>query len=144
MIKKLKATVALAMSLLVFSCGPSPVMAEDKVTNHFERAEVTRVVDGDTVDMRIELGFGLNMHDRFRLYGIDTPEKGKAGNTEATANLKRLIEGKTVSFDYYKKDKYGRHLATIYVLVDGKLYDVNFLMVQHGHAKPYFGGKKEE
>jgi hypothetical protein len=48
-------------------------------------AEIVRWVDGDTVDLRVSLGFGITRADRFRLYGIDTPERGQPGHGEATA-----------------------------------------------------------
>jgi micrococcal nuclease len=142
----LKAILALTASLLVFSCsGPNPVYANE--IRKFDQIKVERVVDGDTVDLTVDLGFGVKITDRFRLSGIDTPEQGRPGAKEATAALRGLLEGerRRVFLDYEKKDKYGRNLAVIYVFMfdDEKIVNVNKYLIESGHAKPYFGGRKE-
>jgi micrococcal nuclease len=99
-------------------------------------AEVLRVIDGDTVDALVDLGFHIRITKRLRLKGIDAPEKHKptkdAGDA-ATDYLKGLIEGQAVAIktELDSSDKYGRLLATIY-LDDGT--NVNDLLVQEGHA----------
>lgn len=77
---------------------------------------VAHVVDGDTVDLNADLGFRVWRKDRFRLYGIDTPERGQVGWAEATANLRLLLPlGDLVTINTYmdKTDKYGRWLAEV-------------------------------
>lgn len=118
------------------------VFAQALEPRAFNRVKVDRVVDGDTAIMTVDLGFDINYKHSFRLYGIDTPEKGQPGFREATEALKSMIEGKTVSIDYFTEDKYGRPLATIYINIDGNLIDVNEYMIKKGLAKPYFGGPK--
>jgi endonuclease YncB( thermonuclease family) len=140
--KMLKATLAIVLSAVIASCAmaPVPAFADNR---KFEQATVTRVIDGDTAEITVDLGFEVRLVDHFRFYGIDTPEKKQAGHDEATKALKDLIEGKQVTIDYISKDKYGRRLATIYVVKDGKTISANDYMVQKGYAKSYLGGKKE-
>lgn len=97
------------------------------------RAKVLNVVDGDTVDLEVDVGFDWHFNGRFRLFGINAPERYAIGGREATAHLLSLIPiGSPVLLDSMKdkRDKYGRYLATI--LADG--IDVNMKMVQDGHA----------
>jgi len=112
-------------------------------------AKLLKVVDGDTVDLRIDLGFKVFTEQRFRLAGINAPElhskdpaereRGKA----ATEHLKTLIMGEgqlVVTTTLDKQEKYGRFLARI---TNGSGEDVNGEMVKAGHAKLYDGGKRE-
>lgn len=105
------------------------------------RAQVQRWVDGDTVDLRVDLGFKMWAETRFRLYGIDTPERGQTGWAEATAEAKRLApEGSFVIAETYKDgDKYGRWLALIEI-EDGAV--VNQKLIDGGFAVEYYGGTK--
>lgn len=99
-------------------------------------AIVEKIVDGDTLDLSVNLGFRIYNRDRFRLLGIDTPERGQAGWAKATAALKNLIPvGAEVIINTAKpyRDKYGRWLATIYL--DGQ--DINAKMIADGFAKEY-------
>lgn len=119
------------------------------------RATCDRVIDGDTVDLRIDLGFNVYTKDRFRLLGINTPElhsKDVAERTKAE-EAKRALELKigdgqprehpapvlTVKTFKSAGDKYGRWLAVIFV---GDL-DINAQMIKEGYAVSYDGGKKE-
>ena len=104
-------------------------------------ARVLRWVDGDTVDLRVDVGFFLRLEDRFRLYGIDTPERGQPGYKEATAMADTLAPADTVVLiRTYKpyRDKYGRWLAEVFV---GDT-SVNEQLLIQGMAKAYDGGKK--
>lgn len=101
---------------------------------------VTNVVDGDTFDITLDLGLRIVSHQRVRLYGIDTPERGQLGYVEAIVALRELILGKTVLARTVKPaDKYGRWLASI-TLPDG--VDVAATMIAEGFGIPYFGGTK--
>lgn len=97
-------------------------------------AVVIRVVDGDTVDLSVDLGLRVRTTDRFRLYGINAPERWETGvGTAATNHLRELLStGDTIIVDTHRdaKDKYGRWLATIYV---GET-NINEQMVLDGHA----------
>jgi len=100
------------------------------------RAWVIRVIDGDTAEVRVDLGFKVGITATLRLHGIDAPElKGetlKAGKA-ARARLREVVEGKEVVIDSRELDKYGRTVAV--VLLDG--VNVNELLVSEGHAAPY-------
>jgi micrococcal nuclease len=104
-------------------------------------ARVVRWIDGDTVDLRVDLGFKLYAETRFRLYGIDTPERGQVNHDQATALCNFLApSGADVYIHTYKDpDKYGRWLAEI-VTADGA--SVNTALVTAALAAPYFGGTK--
>ena len=118
------------------------------------RCEVTRVVDGDTVDVNIDLGFNVILADeRVRVMGIDTPESRtrdkveKAFGLAAKKRLKELL-GKTSILKTQisrngedMKGKFGRILGD-FVLDDGRL--ATEVMIAEGQCVPYFGGSKED
>jgi micrococcal nuclease len=108
---------------------------------------VTRVVDGDTIDCLVDLGFHTFIKERFRLFGIDTPEKNskipevRDIAIRATEFTKAKLEGKTVLIETVNKDKYGRWLGIIYI--DGVDQTINEQLVINGLAKAYYGDNKE-
>ena len=112
--------------------------------------KVTKVVDGDTIDVEIDLGFDISFSSRVRLAGIDTPESRtadkmeKALGLEAKAYLKHEIDAaKTVVIKTEKMDsseKYGRILG--WVFLDGATISLNEKMIQDGHAWGYMGDTK--
>ena len=117
------------------------------------RCKLRRVVDGDTVDVDIDLGFGIwQMKERVRIMGIDTPESRTRDKIEkkfglaAKAKLKSLLGPNPVLQTTISKKgedmkgKFGRVLGDF--LVDGKL--VTEIMCKTGHAVPYFGGAKAD
>ena len=111
---------------------------------------VTKVVDGDTIDVDIDLGFDISFSSRVRLAGIDTPESRtadkaeKALGLEAKAYLKHSIDqAKTVVIKTEKIDsseKYGRILG--WVFLDGSETSINQKMIEVGHAWGYLGETK--
>lgn len=105
------------------------------------RAHLVRVVDGDTVDLEVDLGFHLVTRTRFRLLGIDAPEvKGatKAAGDAATAWLREALDGRELAVESVKTGKFGRWLATLYARQDdGAWRDINAAMLAAGHARPY-------
>jgi len=118
------------------------------------RAKVVKVVDGDTVDVDIDLGFGVWLKDeRVRIMGIDTPESRTSDKTEkvfglaAKARLKELLGKQTILKTQVDKSgedmkgKFGRILGD-FIGTDGRL--VTEVMIEEGHCVPYFGGSKEE
>jgi len=123
------------------------------------RVNVIKIVDGDTVDVDIDLGFGVWLKDeRVRIMGIDTPESRTRDKIEkkfglaAKARLKQLIGKQTILKTQINKDgedmkgKFGR------ILGDFEAYDakrdrhtmVTEILIDEGHAVAYFGGSKEE
>ena len=108
------------------------------------------VIDGDTLDVLADLGFGVKIECRLRLVGINTPEsrtrnlEEKTLGLAATAFLKEVIaESDSIEFLSHGTGKYGRVLATLYSVKGGKKTDINKLMVREGHAREYHGGKRE-
>lgn len=106
------------------------------------KALVTNVVDGDTVDLSIDLGFNIWHNIRVRLIGIDTPEKWHPYGKVVTKFLKQHIEGKKVKINVTKKDKYGRYLVSIFTL-ENMTMSVNNLLTSLGMAKSYHGGSRD-
>ena len=113
-----------------------------------------KCVDGDTVDVDIDLGFGVWLKDeRVRIMGIDTPESRtsdkveKVFGTAAKNRLKELLEngGKLITTENKDgedmKGKFGRILGD-FRTPDGEL--VTDIMIAEGHCVAYFGGSKEE
>ena len=98
---------------------------------HIYNAKVTRVVDGDTVDADIDLGFKVISKQRIRLYGINTPEtrtrdlEEKKRGKAATARLKELLKANKSKciVESHEFGKFGRVLGTLWVL-DEKLVDI--------------------
>ena len=113
-------------------------------------SSVDRVVDGDTVDVIIDLGFDLTKKERVRLAGIDTPEsrtrdlEEKAMGLEAKDHLTGMLESSDKLIVKTEKDgKYGRMLGWFYKNEDAK-YSINETMIEQGYAWKYDGGKKEK
>ncbi len=116
-----------------------------KVEAFIYNAELERVVDGDTIDITIDLGFNVKLHkQRCRLAGIDTPESRtkdlaeKVLGKKASARLKELC-GKKLKIKSLGKGKYGRILAIPYT-EDGQ--DICKILIEEGHAVEYHGGTK--
>lgn len=125
------------------------------------RCKVLRVVDGDTVDVDIDLGFGIILKDeRVRIMGIDTPESRTRDKVEkqfglaAKKRLKQMLDNKSgpILKTQINKDgedmrgKFGRVLGdfTVYHAPTDSWRMVTEIMVEEGHAVAYFGGSKEE
>ena len=112
--------------------------------------EVKKVVDGDTIDANIDLGFDISFSSRVRLAGIDTPESRttdkleKQLGLESKAYLKNAIDSaKTVVIKTEKMDsseKYGRILG--WVFLDGSEVSINQKMINEGYAWGYMGDTK--
>ena len=119
------------------------------------RCKILRVVDGDTVDVDIDLGFGVWLRkERVRMMGIDTPESRTRDKEEKKFGLaaKDFVKSKMpvgsmqvlkTEIDKSgddKKGKFGRILGD-FLIDEDRLTDI---MVSEGHAVAYFGGSKEE
>ena len=101
--------------------------------------KVDRVVDGDTVDVFIDLGFSVWHKERIRMDGIDTAEKNTVFGKATKEFLIKTLEGKLVRLEVSKPDKYGRYLGKIYL---DSTESVNDQMIKFGIAKPYGGDSK--
>lgn len=123
------------------------------------RATINRVIDGDTVDIDIDLGFGITMKDeRVRIMGIDTPESRTRDKVEdlfgeaAKARVKELLKGEAILKTEVNKDgedmkgKFGRILGdfSVYHAPTDAWRMATEILIEEGHAVAYFGGSKEE
>ena len=123
-------------------------------------AEVVRIIDGDTIRLKVtknfvfEVDFGFYIKEtvttakstesNFRLYGIDTPEirgvsvEEKAKGAAATEELRRLVSLGPIKVRTYKPDKYGRWLATLFVFPpEQDPININESLVEGGYAVEY-------
>ena len=123
---------------------------------NFRVTKINRVVDGDTIDVTIDLGFDLYKKERVRVAGVDTPEKRTRDKEEkelgldATAWLKEKLDGALCGDDELVirtelvggVGKYGRLLGWLYI-GDDEL-SLNELMIEEGYAWAYDGGTKKK
>ena len=111
--------------------------------------KVTRVVDGDTVDVDIDLGFGMvYKKQRVRMMGIDTPESRTRDLEEkfygklSKAHLESILAEGEVQLQSHGKGKFGRILGELFV--GDSSYSVNQQMIDENHAVPYLGQNKAD
>lgn len=119
------------------------------------RCKILKIVDGDTVDVDIDLGFGVWLKkERVRMMGIDTPESRTRDKVEKLfglsakqyvkdnmpTNSMQILKTEIDRSGGDKKGKFGRILGD-FILDDKRLTD---MMIEDGHAVAYFGGSKEE
>lgn len=115
------------------------------------RCKILRIVDGDTVDVDIDLGFGMWMHkERVRLIGIDTPESRTRDLTEKAFGLaaKQFVKDilpigsqQIIRTQKDKTGKFGRILGD-FLLEDNVLLSQH--MIESNHAVSYYGGDKDK
>lgn len=105
------------------------------------KAKLLYVVDGDTVDMDVDMGFNVHINQRLRLMGINTAELNSIDPLQRELALKAkqfVLDSISIGSSYvintYKDDKYGRLLADIYMLPGVSL---NAQLIFHGLAVPY-------
>tara|TARA_R110000796_G_scaffold123761_2_gene238159 strand:- start:13214 stop:13573 length:360 start_codon:yes stop_codon:yes gene_type:complete len=114
-------------------------------------AKLDRIIDGDTVDAMVDLGFGIWKKLRIRFYGINTPETRTRDLEEKKRGLaakerlhdiliKESKEPGVFKLKSYGVGKYGRCLGELFV--DGLEDSVNRTLINEGHGVEYFGGKR--
>ena len=115
---------------------------------------VLKVVDGDTIDAEIDLGFDIKVKKRVRFLGINAPEsrtrdlEEKAKGLAAKGRVKQLLEGcDNIQLKSHGIGKFGRCLGEIMLdKVDGSekltIVSLNELLINEGHATEYHGGKR--
>ena len=121
-----------------------------KMDKHIYSAKLVRVVDGDTADAMIDLGFNVWVKNRIRFMGVDAwesrtrnleeKEKGLAAKAYVKDLLENSDDGK-FSIISHGKSKQGRVLGELFV--KGHETSVNELLKENGHASEYYGGKKK-
>ncbi len=124
---------------------------------HIERPE--DIIDGDTMDINIDVGFGITIRERIRLYGINTPEmktlegkkvrsliekllwRGRASKQYFIHTMKKNLKnqnGLMAFSDDVKKGKYGRYLGDVYVKEsDGDIWHLNETILANGLAREF-------
>jgi micrococcal nuclease len=121
------------------------------MTMYQYKVSVVKVVDGDTLDVNIDLGFGMTYKkQRVRMMGIDTPESRTRDKVEklfgkaSKKHLKKLLESaESISLISHDKGKFGRILGEIYIHNDDAELNVNQKMIDDCHAVPYTGENKD-
>ena len=121
------------------------------------RCKVLKVIDGDTADVDIDLGFGVILsNERVRVMGIDTPESRTSDKVEdlfgeaAKARVKELLSGEVILRTQVAKNgedmkgKFGRVLGDFVIDQNGTERMLTDILIEEGHAVAYFGGSKEE
>jgi micrococcal nuclease len=132
--------VAVAALLAMAGTGDAADMVAGPV-----RAEVVRIVDGDTIEARAQLWIGLSLVSSIRIRGIDTPEmRGGCPEEKAMAaagrDLLAELAGEAILLTNIENDKYGGRVVADVASEDGA--DLGSEMVARGFARPYNGGAR--
>ena len=118
------------------------------------KIKLDRVIDGDTIDANIDLGFDVSVKKRIRFMGINTPEsrtrdlEEKAKGLAAKDRVCQLLTGcNKIQLTSHGVGKFGRCLGELYLdMIDGEekavLENLNQLLIKEGHAVEYHGGKR--
>ena len=113
------------------------------------KAKLDRVVDGDTIDAYIDLGFDIQIKKRIRLAGINAPEsrtrdlEEKKLGLAAKARLVELLDEGSLVVESNEVGKYGRVLGTLHIYPNDNLpFNINEKLMSEGHAVKYYGGKR--
>ena len=113
------------------------------------KIDVDRVVDGDTIDANIDLGFEVSVKKRIRFMGINAPESRtrdadeKVKGLAAKKRVEELLEdAETITVKSHGVGKFGRCLGELTITQAGKETNLNELLISEGHAVEYFGGKR--
>lgn len=124
-----------------------------KIDKYNYNVQVSRVVDGDTVDVMIDLGFNTHIKRRVRMYGINTPEtrtrdlEEKKRGLAAKARLEELLNNNEIVMRSWGKGKFGRVLGELFIEEPSELgptyKDINNILIEEGHAKHYMGEKRK-
>ena len=139
----------MALYLLIVERRYKMARLGDETDFSYRVNKVTKVVDGDTIDVVIDLGFDIMYKSRVRLFGIDTPESRTRDKVEKKYGLlskkflqENLKKGKLVIKTHKDSEtgKFGRILGEIFV--NG--ININMLMCSKGHAVEYYGQSKDD
>lgn len=110
---------------------------------------VDRVVDGDTIDANIDLGFDVSVKKRIRFMGVNAPEsrtrdaEEKVKGLAAKERVKSLLEdAETITVKSHGVGKFGRCLGELILTQGEEEINLNELLISEGHAVEYFGGKR--
>jgi len=128
---------------------------ENNMDKYIYRAKLDRVVDGDTVDAMIDIGFDIWIKRRIRFMGLDAWEsrtrdlEEKKKGLAAKARVIELLENISEKSGYFRLKshgvgKYGRVLGELFIMdANGVQMNVSQTLIEEGHAYVYDGGKKK-
>lgn len=105
---------------------------------YYYTGRVYNVVDGDTIDVEIDLGFKVSIRQRLRLNGLNTPEKGNPGFKEAKDWLTNKILNQIIMIKTSKISKFGYYLAEVWLgstSINESLIDQRLAQIYHGERK---------
>lgn len=115
---------------------------------YFYKALVAKVIDGDSIEVLIDLGMKVSYLAKLRLNGIDTPsihrpksELEKEAGSLVSSQLELMIDGRDIYIKTYKQSKYGDYLADIYLNEDDEK-SINQTLIEEGYAREYYGETK--
>tara|TARA_R110000787_G_scaffold136884_1_gene249512 strand:- start:78 stop:461 length:384 start_codon:yes stop_codon:yes gene_type:complete len=125
-------------------------MAKMELIYYYKVKEITKIVDGDTVDLLVDVGFDLSLEIRVRLRGINAWEsrtrnlaekkKGLAAKARLKEMCQTAFDKGTLTIKTTEKGKYGRYIGILYA----GYRSLNDAMVKEGHAHLYDGGKRKK
>jgi len=128
---------------------PEPAKLPIEDCLHVYRCDVLRVLDGDTIDVHVDLGFGVFTRQRLRIYGVNSPEKDTDAGKDALLFVSDLLYQasevlirtmkQSSRSEAEKREKFGRYL--VHLVVDGE--PLTDLIIKAGHGKAYFGGNRD-
>jgi micrococcal nuclease len=95
------------------------------MTYTYEHVNLLRVIDGDTIQVAIDVGFGFQTTQILRLVDLDTPGRGQPGFNASRAKLQAVLADQRLAVRTYKQDSFGRWLAAAWI---GEAVDVSRLM----------------
>lgn len=115
------------------------IKVENKKDNEIREAYVTRIIDGDTFEAIVDLKYNVSRWAKFRLLGVDTPEKKEEKFEEAKQFTAEHILEKTIHIHTPndKHDSFGRYLCEVFTEVDGELVSLNQMLLIEELAKKY-------
>jgi micrococcal nuclease len=121
------------LGLLLLGLASLATAADPPKSPDLQVAKVTRINDGDSIEVQLESGPG-----RVRLSAIDTPEYDQPYAEQASAALKELLPlGSTVELEVVTRDQFRRLVAVVWKVTDGRRININEVMLSQGHAWAY-------
>jgi endonuclease YncB( thermonuclease family) len=134
------------VSLLVWIVAPGPVAAAERLPGPY-RAQVIRVIDGDSIEAQVTIWLGQQVTTTVRMAGIDTAEldapclSARLNAVAARAYLKARVDGRTVSLTEVETDKYGGRIVA--QLIDETGENLGVSLTVRGLARPYRGRRPD-
>jgi endonuclease YncB( thermonuclease family) len=124
---------SITLGFLALTSGGAALAADPPKPLPVLEAKVTKVNDGDSIEVRLDSGPA-----RVRMSAIDTPEYDQPYGTQSSAALKALLPvGSAVELEVVTQDSFKRFVATVWLVADGKRINLNETMLREGHAWAY-------